>query len=129
MEIHGCSRNFWNRWQNIVTWDVSHHFIKYHISWRKGEREKNKKERERNICQWTTFYAFISLFTIFFMFLASPRSSSSFSRSFVCLILGKCSKAFFLSSTCEYYFFIVKIMGCIFLFVFYSSKFLIRMTV
>lgn len=93
MEIHGCSRNFSNRWQNIVTWDdrvSSFHKVPY--SWRKGEMKK-ERERERNICQWTTFYAFISLFTIFFYVLSFfPRSSSLF----LCTsFLVKCSKVFF----------------------------------
>ena len=73
MEIHGCSRNFWNRWQNIVTWDVSHHFIKYHISWRKGERERRIRRSEREIYVSELHFMPLFLYSQFFMFLASPR--------------------------------------------------------
>lgn len=97
-------------------------FHKVPHSWRKegGEREK-KKERERNICQWTTFYAFISLFTIFYVLSFSSR---------LLLFLSPLYASFSVNALRHFFcrphvniFFIIEIMGCIFLFVFYFKFF------
>lgn len=96
MEIHGCSRNFWNRWQNIVTWDdrvSSFHKVPM-IVVKEGKR---RRRSEREIYVSELYFMPLFLYSQFFYVLSfSPRSSSLVLFLFLCtLFLVKCSKVFF----------------------------------